>query len=272
VPYVPTKYDPPQLRRDREKCARWATGHRTCGPCDPCSCCFSQLAKTCCLGPCLRYQQVRITSHEDWFLKMLQTGDHPNCPEFLKGIWWMQDNFASEALLTFHDAAWETNRLGIKSATQNWTTDGGNFWGSVLPLWWQLNGGGNHRLEISEDGKWISINGDMHWIYVIQPGDKFTRPDGSVLDVTPGQDMMRVSFHEGVIFFQYLVRKVAYLESPDPEAPSQPSQSRRLVLTKAYETLVSQATSPSSQGNCSQRDLLVSDRQQLHFAPPQQVM
>ena len=95
-------------------------------------------------------------------------------------------------------------------------------------------------LETSPDGKWIHITfGESkasHWIYVIQPGDVFKAPDGTILDVTPGEDMMRVSFDSlnttGQIDFQYLVRRVAYLD-----------ENGKLVKTPNYDKLMKVANS-----------------------------
>merc|ERR1712048_281603 len=59
-------------------------------------------------------EHVYLSDPNDWFTKMLTTGDHPNCPEFLKGIWWLQDNSGGEVLMTFHDAEWVTEKYGRK--------------------------------------------------------------------------------------------------------------------------------------------------------------
>merc|ERR1719343_543937 len=104
-----------------------------------------------------------------------------------------------------------------------------------------------HRFHISPDGKWINIQlvvqsaNDSHWIYVIQDGDVFRRPDNTIVDVTPGQDMMRLSYMDGEIVFQYLVRRVAFLTS-DGE----------LVKTKAYEELLAEAKKTDDEMLCGE--------------------
>jgi len=175
---------------------------------------------------------------DDWFTKMLSTRSSPECPQSLQGIWWMQDNSAAEGLLTFHDAIWESESQFTKHPARNWTVDANNCWGISLTAQFNIPPGMPHRFQISPDGKWINIalvsttpsSQDSHWIYVIQEGDTFTRPDGTQIEITPGQDMMRLSYVGGSIFYQYLVRRVAYLNSDGA-----------LVKTKAYEELLAEA-------------------------------
>jgi len=148
----------------------------------------------------------------------------------------MQDNAAAEGVVTFHDADWKSESEFTKHPAQNWTVDANNCWGISLTAQFNLPPGMPHHFQISPDGKWINIklvvqgSQDSHWIYVIQDGDVITRPDGTQIDVTPGQDMMRLSFSGERVVFQYLVRRVAYLNS-DGE----------LVKTKAYEQLAAEA-------------------------------
>jgi len=177
---------------------------------------------------------------------MLNTGTNANCPEMLRGIWWLKDNVAAEGLITFHDADWDSEKLGLKTAKYNWTVDAYNVWGAILSANFWLRGG-NHLFEFSPSGKWIHISvkdPGSDWIYVIQPGDVFKRPDGSVLDVSPGSDMMRVSFEtldtNSTIRYQYLVRRVAYLGSDG-----------NLVTTPVYEQLV-EAANRSPHSVCGQ--------------------
>merc|ERR1719401_719786 len=129
-----------------------------------------------------------------------------------------------------------------------------------------------HHFEISPDGKWIHIRliaqsgRDSHWIYVIQEGDVFTRPDGTQIEFTPGRDMMRLSFVGERIAFQYLVRQVAYLNS-DGE----------LVKTEAYEKLLAEAKKTDADmlgGECGCPRFFTSsrknitDQQAIRYAEP----
>ena len=128
-----------------------------------------------------------------------------------------------------------------KISKYNWTIDAWNLWGLILTCNGYWTGGG-HLLETSPNGKWTHITfaetKASHWIYVIQPEDVFKTPDGEVIDVTPGDDMMRISFDSldttGGIGFQYLVRRVAYLD-----------ESGKLVKTPNHEKLMKVAKSGS---------------------------
>lgn len=144
----------------------------------------------------------------------------------------MQDNVAAEGIITLQDADWLTDSLGMKSARYNWTVDANNIWGMFLTANFWLRGG-DHQFERSPNGKWWHIRtvlGSGHFIYVIQPGDEITRADGKVIDVTPGEDMMRISFdgsgRDRRIFYQYLVRRIAYLDG-----------SGALIKTRAFTDL-----------------------------------
>jgi len=266
VPAVPTLYDPPQLKPGYLALPLFQlTAHRQCEPCDPLSCWLAPLTKSCYLGPCRGIRPGRISEPDEWFAQMLKTGDHPKCPDRFKGIWWMQDNPVSEVLLTLHDADWVTDKFFVKYSTQNWSTDASNCWGSTLPVWWSFNKG-EHRFEIMPDGKWIDINGErLHWMYMLQPEDTLTRPDGSAVEFTPGEDMMRVSYSaDGTMFYQYLVRRVAHL-----------GDRGNLVKTPWYDELKRRALAPSRRSCLGRKggavfepdEILICDQQQVVYAP-----
>jgi len=258
----PQIYDPPQKRDSGispyvYKCLR--------SSCCGCVRCVRPL--TC--GPCCGFRSVSINDAGPWFTKMLEK-QSPKCPEFLKGIWWMQDNVAAEGVVTFSDGDWFTPRVMVKSAKYNWTVDSYNWWGLILSANFWLRGG-IHQFEVSPDSKWINIKvkgSATNWIYVIQPGDVFRRPDGTVVEVTPGEDMMRVSYEtmdpNSPIEYQYLVRRVAYLDAGG-----------NLVKTARYAELA--AAARQTHDCCC--DLCepsvpyhIEDTQSVTFAPQQSVM
>ena len=37
----------------------------------------------------LVWATLRISDSDEWLVRMLQTGTHPNFPEALKGVWWL---------------------------------------------------------------------------------------------------------------------------------------------------------------------------------------
>eukprot|EP00929_Paragymnodinium_shiwhaense_P023324 TRINITY_DN1462_c0_g1_i1.p1 TRINITY_DN1462_c0_g1~~TRINITY_DN1462_c0_g1_i1.p1 ORF type:complete len:352 (-),score=43.24 TRINITY_DN1462_c0_g1_i1:476-1495(-) len=220
----PSLYSPPQKPNNCcVSCLLWAQ-RQTCGSCLR-SCCM------CCSASCMPLQRFKLTDPDGVFKQMLSVS-HPRCPESLKGIWWMEDNVGSEGLLTFQDADWKTEHISLKLNTSNWTYDSNGLGG----IWLTINGwlfGGRHQFQFSPSGDWINVHnrfGNSHFIYVLKEGDVLKRPDGSLVDFTPGEDMMRISYvsfdPESAVHFQYLVRRVAYLDSDG-----------RLVKTKAYDRL-----------------------------------
>ncbi|CAE7464233.1 Stra6 [Symbiodinium pilosum] len=222
----PEIYDPPQRARFCLTRFVYCAGKSSL-------CCLIPPARLC-LAPCCQNRFADITQSDVWLEQMLQVPSHQNTPHALKGAWWLQENIAGEGILTFHDAEWVSEATGMKSSKVNWTIDAWNLWGVILTCNGYWTGGG-HLLEMSPDGKWIHITFGpgkaAHWIYVIQPGDVFKTPEGEVLDVTPGEDMMRISQDSldtsSKITFQYLVRRVAYLDD-----------SGKLVKTPNYDKLM----------------------------------
>ena len=128
-----------------------------------------------------------------------------------------------------------------------------------------------HLFEYSPDHKWIHItyrtSSTSNWVYVIQPGDVFKTPDGQVIDVTPGEDMMRVSYAsldtKDKITFQYLVRRVAYLDADG-----------KLVKTPNYDKLMKVAESSTQFCTCcdcgDSKANAIQRTQAFTIAPPQQ--
>ena len=52
-------------------------------------------------------QDVYLSNPDEWFLKMLEAPkDGDFCPDFLRGIWWMQDNIANETVVSLESAHW----------------------------------------------------------------------------------------------------------------------------------------------------------------------
>eukprot|EP00929_Paragymnodinium_shiwhaense_P023325 TRINITY_DN1462_c0_g2_i1.p1 TRINITY_DN1462_c0_g2~~TRINITY_DN1462_c0_g2_i1.p1 ORF type:complete len:353 (-),score=43.20 TRINITY_DN1462_c0_g2_i1:487-1506(-) len=222
--HPPTLYSTPQKPDNCcISCLLWAQ-RQTCGTCCR-SCCMR------CGRSCLPLQRFKVTDPDEVFNQMLSV-THPRCPESLKGIWWLEDNVGSEGLVTFQDADWQTESIALKLNTYNWTYDSNGLGG----IWLTINAwlfGGRHQFEFSPSGDWINIHirfGNSHFIYVLKEGDVLKRPDGSLVDFTPGEDLLRVSYSsfdpETAVMYQYLVRRVAYLDSDG-----------RLVKTKAYERL-----------------------------------
>lgn len=233
---IPEVYNPPQKSLARlfgVKCSCLNPCVWTCCYCPartPCSCCASCARCICCWG--LGARTVHFSQPDDWFTQMLSYS-HPNCPAELKGIWWMQDNVAAEGVLTFQDGDWETPKVMRKTAQYNWTVDRNNCGGMCLSTNFWVHGG-KHLFRASSDGKWIHIKihlGGNHWIYVLQPGDVLRRPDGTKLDITPGEDLLRVSYDaSGGYMYQYLVRRIAYLDD-----------SGALVKTQRYQEILQAA-------------------------------
>merc|ERR1712003_29027 len=157
-------------------------------PVVPC-CCVLGLRK--CIAPSA--EVLKFDEPDKWMMKMLSTGTSPNCPEDMKGIFWLCDNIAPhEHLVTFHDGDWKTDKLMQKRYAYNWTTGttafgtGGMLGAKLLHVML--------KLQISPNNKWLSMGGDEmgSWIYRPGPEDKFLLPEGGELQLEPGE-MMRIS-------------------------------------------------------------------------------
>lgn len=278
---APSVYDPPQLQAGYIPwylctCINWWNQRSPLfaanPPCFPIGC--AECVYSCCV-PDREY--VSFLEPDEWMVKMLSTGTSPNCPERLKGIWWLCDNIAAhEHLVTFHDAEWATDKLALKTLAHNWTR-GPTCFGAVLFSFVKLNGN-TLRIEISPNSKWISIggsSGDPTWIYMHEDGEEYPTPDGGVMKPAPG-DMMRLSTVEDAVpnskpTYQYRLRKIAYL---DPDGS--------LVKTEAYDDLKRLASEPMKYPPCccgycfcrSQEELsfrslpVLSSHTVISYAPP----
>jgi len=241
---IPEVYDPPQ-----NSCRYWKG--KKCSP--PVSCCATELLHGCffcplrspapCCVPCCRcvccsgvgIQYGSIHCPDKWFTEMLKRS-HPNCPDQLKGIWWMMDNVAAEGLFTLQDGDWVNKKLVKKSTKYNWTFDACNSWGAWLTMFMWIRGG-DLRFQVSPSGKWLQITmigQDQHFAYMVQPGDKMSWPDGSDMGLVPGDDMLRLTFpsrdDKSSVAYMYLCRRVAYLD-----------EGGNLVKTKYYDDFASSA-------------------------------
>eukprot|EP00440_Ansanella_granifera_P036225 gb/GFBE01039308.1/.p1 GENE.gb/GFBE01039308.1/~~gb/GFBE01039308.1/.p1 ORF type:complete len:348 (+),score=57.36 gb/GFBE01039308.1/:1-1044(+) len=247
----PNIYDPPQLKDIN--CLGIPHANRCCGCQHRSPCCKWPVVPCCCAAMC-QYcltcpspARVKISDPDEWLMKLLSTSASPNCPDFLKGVWWMCDNVGiPEVLTTFQDAYWQEDQmLGLKPGMWNWGVPP-TAWGAgqLKGCWYRAEGPGTWqlRMEISPNKKWVSLGG--YFMYVIQPGDTFTRPDGTPIKAVPGEDMMRCNFKQWddattEVMYQYMVRKIAYLDD-----------SGKLVKTKNYDELLRRATLPDEPGCC----------------------
>jgi hypothetical protein len=197
---------------------------------------------------------VQITDPDEWFYEMLTAPIDPDCPEYLKGVFWMQDNPGSETICTFQQAAWVTSRVAFQDTRYNYCHDAeniGGFAGAAYQLSKYMT-----RIEIdtTRAGKWINLGG-YSWMYAVQPEDVFYDASGYQVDIGPG-DFMRVSYlDQGIdpqfvadqdmcqhtLMFQYLVRKIAYLD-----------ESGTLVKTPAYDELAERASGESKKTCCGE--------------------
>jgi len=189
---------------------------RSLSCCAPIGCCL------CCPG----MHTVDVASPETFVPVMLGVADEHNlCPEELRGLLWMEYNIAAETLITFEDVEWRRNPnvewdglLGFKG-NGNRTTDA-SCAGTCLTLF-STRDGGVMRFSTSPSGRWIAIPLDASFIYVPQPGDKFTY-QGKEVELEPG-DLIRVSYPkwektteltQAVQSYAYVVRKLA-TRAPD---------------------------------------------------------
>jgi len=238
LPYTKI-YDPPQLKGAGQYAASLTD-------------CCTHRSKVCSLS-CAPWFQKRVHNLEygllsepdAWFSRMLEN-ENPNMPQFMKGMYWMEDNLAPEVVLTFQSMDWRPGGMqGYIMPRYNWTNDT-SCWGTCCLV---MNCTGTPNVAwpftFSPDRKFININ--PQWIYVMQPGDQIHRPDGTPVEFEPG-DMMRMAFHDNAdpssgLAYQYLVRRVAYMDD-----------NGKLIKTKAYEELKRRALMPEPErkrGRCS---------------------
>mmetsp|Transcript_80045 Transcript_80045/g.152190 ORF Transcript_80045/g.152190 Transcript_80045/m.152190 type:complete len:353 (-) Transcript_80045:68-1126(-) len=250
----PKVYDPPQFKYGCcTACFMPSLYFHRPGPpcdCDLCSCCCIPLCNSCCLYPWGSRKTVQFSDPDEWFTQMLQSPSNGVCPDFLKGIWWMQDNPGSETCATFHQGDWKNPRLCFQDTRRNYLHDATNVGGWSGAAYQQTKY--MTRLEVSPDGKWVNIGGQS-WMYIIQPGDSFVYADGTPFVTGPG-DIMRLSyldqpmdpkFKDGkghTLMFQYMVRRIAYLDA-----------SGALVKTAAYDELL-ERVQQGPQKTCCGRD------------------
>jgi hypothetical protein len=204
-------------------------------------CCCAKATADCCFAP--SGIDVFDINHADDTFKRLLKYAHPNCPDSMKGVWWMQDNVSANQIVTFQDAEWVTKASGIKDSHYNWSSDYGACYGNLSAIF----SSGQQRVEILEDGKWVCFlakdYSDPQWAYVMQEGDVLRRPDGSTAAAAPG-DMVRVNYSSPYdpsswIGYQYRVRCVARLD-----------ESGTLVKTAAYDEMLRLAEASNPYRGC----------------------
>jgi len=256
----PDKYDPPQFATGylpKSSCTCWNWWQQRSRVWCCCACCVYK----CCVK---NVEYLPFEQPDEWMVKMLSTGVSPKCPKRLQGIFWLQDNIAAhEHLVTFHDADWATERLGLKDISYNWTR-GPTAFGAFLACFVQSKGY-KMRLEVSPNEKWLSFcgSGEPQWMYMPSPGEQYTTPDGKTIVPDP-EELMRVSFKDSSdytseVTYQYRVRKIAYL-----------SEDGTLVKTSAYNDLLEAATMPLEPSPCCFGQYwCVSDEQRAYKNMPQ---
>eukprot|EP00437_Effrenium_voratum_P043182 CAMPEP_0181466982 /NCGR_PEP_ID=MMETSP1110-20121109/36739_1 /TAXON_ID=174948 /ORGANISM="Symbiodinium sp., Strain CCMP421" /LENGTH=341 /DNA_ID=CAMNT_0023591785 /DNA_START=47 /DNA_END=1073 /DNA_ORIENTATION=+ len=237
LPYM--TFDPPQKKEASPKAAATAISSRRglgSGRPHPAA---SQIASSTNMAP---IPTSRSSDADAWLGKMLQR-DAPNCPDFLRGVWWMRDNVANETMLTFQDGEWrQDGRVGMKDAGTNWTT-GTSMFGSLLAAIKRFPV--TFEIEPGENPKWMGLRNGDDWIYLLGEEDKgkLLYPDGSPVDFIPGLDLLRVSVPNGDpyggVFYQYLVRCIAFKDCDG-----------NIVKTQYYDELKERSTRPTPQGCC----------------------
>lgn len=185
-------------------------------------------------------QDVYLSKPDEWFLKMLEPPAEGNfCPEFLRGVWWMQDNIANETLVSLESAHWGRPdgphpEVGMKHALRNWTT-GAGLLGSVIM---NIKRDSWPGLHISPDRKWITFS-RHDFIYLLDANDKLVDLKGNEVPFRVGDDYLRVSWKDGDpkkgIDYQYLLRRVAFKD-----------EKGQLQKTPTYEKLLERATKPTN--------------------------
>lgn len=245
----PLVYDPPQLKKKWQPCClgdiNWMTRDSPVLHSFPC--CLGQCIGACVLKPCCNKELKKISRPDEWFFKLMEAAK-PGCPDFLKGIWWMKDNNVPEELMTFEDATFSPGpEIGETTINmimyKNWSYGSSNAFGSILAL---MEAAQRLKATWIVHGQWIYL-GETSFIYRLEEGDDLRRPDGTIPVYTPGVDMLRITYSGKTLqdmdtskpFFQYLVRRVAYMD-----------EAGRLQKTDAYDELLSRTQKPNVPGAC----------------------
>lgn len=209
-------------------------------------CCFAQ-GLVCCakamFAPWCKLDVFRMSDPDEAFKKLLASCN-PDCPDMMKGVWWMQDSPDANIIVTFHEADWSsTKKSATKQALFNWSADYGTCQGALTIV----SGCAPQHIEVSEDGKWICFLAPGYsrpqFAYVMQPGDVLRKPNGEVVSCDPG-DWVRVNYSDSynpssTVALQYRVRRIAYYD-----------EFGALVKTDAYDEYVKSAKAPLPHEGC----------------------
>ena len=197
-----TQYDPPQLKPNYindifidNNCVQHNSTNKF-------RCCYDKV--------------IDVKCDADIFLNKLLENENKNCPDFLKGVWWMKDNIINERFITFSDANWNNN-YAIKYMKNNWTQDN-TCQGSILSC---LLGCIPLKMELEYLDNWISIKyaSTTAWMYIIDEDIKYTNDwwEPELRNTIVGQkgDLMRITYENNLdinskIKYQYILKKVAY--------------------------------------------------------------
>jgi len=241
--YDVTLFDPPQKK------AQWAAKMRNINMFTPRSPWWRGFP--CCLAECIQgytwcqghnIQHKKISEPDQWFMDMMEPppGQENQCPEFLRGVWWMKDNVANENLVSLESARWEFNgTVGWKYGFVNWTT--GSSWGGSLLLYLKKYAAMVLQIDTLKK-KWVSFSHD-DYIYILGPEDRLFDPEGKEVPFIPGEDLLRITWAEGDpkkgVFYQYIMRRVAYKDKDG-----------KLVKTPRYDELLERVKRPTVEGAC----------------------
>lgn len=271
---TPPLYDPPQLRPQTLR-SYWC-GLAKINVMDKRAPLFSSCAKaTVCMGaPCCNIDTFQMSAPDETFKKLL-ANCHPDCPDMLRGVWWMQDNTDCYSIVTLQDGIWSSKKSGVKNCRYNWSADYGTCYGAIGITC----AGGKMLIEVSDDGKWVCFLKPGYktpeWAYVMQPGDELKRPSGEVVDCPPG-DLVRMNFDDAynpssAMYYQYRLRRIAYYD-----------EAGNLVKTDAYNEYLKSAMAPMPHQGCCDNYCLsnltyaeiaenfdvVNDQQSIIYYPP----
>ena len=218
---TPVIYDPKQLAPNtwlfEGCCCAWHT-HTS----DFCRA-FAVAYTRCCSIP-----TYKLDDHE--LLVKMCSNVNSNCPESLRGVWWMKDNPAAETLITLHDAEWQADRRRFnKKGKSFWTRDPTCFGVTLQAIAdcrnWSISG------EVV-DFKWIRLDDSCHnLLYVVDDHDDVRFPDGGATSVKAG-DIIRYKLTKGsqlsTAVIQYHFKRVARIHTDG-----------RVITTDAYAELLS---------------------------------
>lgn len=223
----PIKFDPIQIKQKDLtcKCLDWWNTRSSLF-----CCCFPVLR---CVSACCFDQDIQVIDGKSMAIweKQLKDEVDSRCPEELRGVWWMQYNYAHEQLvLAFSDAEWVGGKeygLWQKSLRNNWSRDNTCFGHILLMNGAAKNGNAKGSYNLKDGKIWVQSDDGDQLVYRISEDEWWKiHYEGKLMNGEKNSEK---------ITFQYKWLKVIDKDG---------------IPTKHWNTYLEWSTSPLPHRNC----------------------